>query len=129
MVMKVFKKKPKNVNIKRTESLDCKPVKNVHVTETLLENGEVLLTYPVMTRPWFANLIRHLGGPSEKAHTKKLQLDILGTAVWELMDGKLTVRQVIQRFAMKHQLHSREAEVSITLFLRDLGKRGIIGLR
>ena len=127
--MKVFKKKPTNVNIKRTESLDCKPVKNVHVTETLLENGEVLLTYPVMTRPWFANLIRHLGGPSGKAHTKKLQLDVLGTAVWELMDGKLTVRQVIQRFATQHKLHSREAEVSITLFLRDLGKRGIIGLR
>ena len=127
--MKVFKKKPKSVNITRTESLECKPVKSVHVTETRLETGDVLLIYPVEMRPLLTSLIRRLGGPTGKTYTKKLQLDALGTAVWELMDGKRTVRQVVQRFAMKHQLHSKEAEVSVTLFLRDLGKRGIIGLR
>ena len=127
--MKVFKKKPKNVNITRTESLECKPVKSVHVSETRLETGDVLLTYPMEMRPWFARLIRRIGGPSGKNYTKKLQLDALGTAVWELMDGRRTVRQVIHRFAKKHRLYPREAEVAVTQFLRDLGKRGIIGLK
>ncbi|MBW2539086.1 MAG: PqqD family protein, partial [Deltaproteobacteria bacterium] len=30
----------------------------------------------------------------------------MGTAVWELIDGKQSVQQVIKRFAKKYQLHS-----------------------
>jgi len=129
MVIKAFKKNPKSVDLSRKESLAYKPVKNVQVTEKRLETGDVLLTYPVDVRPWFAGLVRRLGGPSEKTYTKKIQLDTLGTAVWEMMDGHRTVRQLIQKFAKQHQLHAREAEVAVTQFIRDLGKRGVIGLQ
>lgn len=60
---------------------------------------------------------------------KKLQLDALGTEVWDLIDGRRSVRKIIQRFAETHRLHPREAEVSVTRFLRELGKRGLIGLQ
>ena len=113
----------------RKESLAYTPVKNVQVTEKRLETGDVLLIYPVDVRPWFAGLVRRLGGPSGKTYTKKIQLDTLGTAVWEMMDGKRTVRQLIKRFAKHHQLHNREAEIAVTQFIRDLGKRGVIGLK
>jgi hypothetical protein len=129
MVMKAFKKKPHSVDMARKESLAYTPVKNVQVTEKRLETGDVLLTYPAEVRPWFAGLVRRLGGPSGKTYTKKIQLDTLGTAVWEMMDGKRTVRQLIRKFAKHHQLHTREAEVAVTQFIRDLGKRGVIGLR
>jgi len=88
-----------------------------------------VLSYPVVMRPLFAWLVRRMGAPEAPVRVKKLQLDALGTAVWELMDGRRTVRQVIHDFAGEHQLHPREAEVSVTLFLRDLGKRGIVGLQ
>jgi hypothetical protein len=127
--MNVFKKKNKNPGITRTEALECKPVKNNMIKETRLETGEVLLDYPVVMRPWIENLMRRLGGSLAGQKTKKLQLDKLGTAVWELIDGNQSVQQVIQRFAQKYQLHSREAEVAVTRFLRDLGKRGLIGLQ
>jgi hypothetical protein len=127
--MNVFKNKHKGHGITRTQALEFKPVKNNEIKETRLETGEVLLAYPVVMRPWVENLMRRLGGTVAGQKTKKLQLDELGTAVWELIDGKHSVQQVIQRFAKKYQLHSREAEVAVTRFLRDLGKRGLIGLQ
>ncbi|UCH21612.1 MAG: PqqD family protein [Deltaproteobacteria bacterium] len=115
--------------ISRIEALKCTPIKNVHVKETRLENGAVLLTYPVAMRPWITGLIRRFGGHSERTFTRKLQLDDLGTHVWDLIDGINTVQKVIQRFAEKYQFHLKEAEVSVTRFLRELGRRGIIGLQ
>jgi hypothetical protein len=79
-------------------------------------------------RPWIAGLIRRFGGPSDRSFTKKLQLDELGTQVWNLIYGSTTAQSVIQRFAEDYQLHLKEAEVSVSRFLRELGRRGIIGL-
>jgi hypothetical protein len=124
--MKAFRKK---TQISRTEALILKPIKNAEIQETLLETGEVLLIYPIKVRPWATVLMRRLGGSSNQTQTKKLQLDTLGTAVWELIDGSRSVRQVIRRFSQQHRLHPKEAEVAVTQFLRDLGKRGLIGLK
>lgn len=111
------------------EALEYRPVKNIQVREEVLASGDLLLSYPVTMRPWFARLARRLGGPEEPVRFRKLQLDELGTAVWHLVDGNRTVRQVVQAFAREHQLHRREAEISVTQFLRTLGKRGIIGIK
>ena len=113
----------------RSEALDCIPVKIDRIEETRVENGVLLLSYPVTIRPWLAGLFKRLGGSSDRTVLKKLQLDSLGTEVWELMDGKSRVRDVVQRFAKTHRLPLREAEVAVTRFVRDLGRRGLIGLR
>jgi hypothetical protein len=123
---KKHKRKP---NLSRTQALDCTPVKNTYVQATRLDTGEVLLTYPAAMRPWIAGLIRRFGRASEGAMTRKLQLDELGTQVWDLIDGSINVKSLIQRFADNYQLQLKEAEVSVTRFLRELGRRGIIGLR
>ncbi len=129
-IMEVFRKKQKRgPHILRAQALECTPVKNIHVKATRLDNGEVLLTYPGAMRPWIAGLIRRFGGPSDRSFTKKLQLDELGTQVWDLIDGSSTAQRVIRRFAQDYQLHLKEAEVSVSRFLRELGRRGIIGLR
>ncbi len=125
----MIRKKTEPSTIKRTEALKSTPVKNIEVTATRLENGEVLLTYPVGMRPWMTGIVRWLGGKPDRTQTKKIQLDTLGTDVWDQLDGKRSVRQVIKQFAKKHRLHQKEAEMSVTQFLRDLGKRGIIGIK
>lgn len=127
--MRVFRTKNRGLHLTRAEALACTPVKNAQITEARLETGEVLLTYPVRIRPWIAKLIRRFGGGINRVQSKKLHLDELGTAVWDLMDGTRSVRQIIQRFATRYQLHPREAEVAVTRFLRTLGKRGLIGLK
>ncbi|UCD32397.1 MAG: PqqD family protein [Desulfobacterales bacterium] len=96
--------------------------------ETRLDSGEVILTYPLAVRPWLAGIGRRLGVNPDTTQTKKIQLDALGTSVWEQMDGKRSVREIIQGFVRAHQLHPKEAEVAVTQFLRNLGKRGLIGI-
>ena len=74
-------------------------------------------------------MARWLGRSTDRIQTKKIQLDTLGTSVWEQMDGKRSIREIIQEFVRKHQLHPKEAEVAVTQFLRNLGKRGLIGIK
>jgi hypothetical protein len=128
-IMRVFKKKSKQPSISRTDALDAIPVKNIQITETRLETGEVLIRYPVTMRPFFAGLVKRFGGPNVQIQMKKLQLDELGTSVWEMINGRSSVRQLVERFAKSHQLEAREAEVSVSQFIRELGRRGLIGLR
>ena len=80
-------------------------------------------------RPVFAGLVKRFGGPEVQTQIKKLQLDELGTSVWKLMDGKRSVRQLVEMFGGTHQLEPREAEVSVTQFIRELGRRVLIGMR
>ena len=127
--MRVFKKKPKGPSISRAEALNRIPIKNRQVSEDRMETGEVVLNYPVTMRPLFAGLIKRFGGPEVQTQTKKLQLDQLGTSVWDLVDGKRNVRQLVKAFAGTHQLEPREAEVSVTQFMRELGRRGLIAMR
>jgi hypothetical protein len=127
--MVLFKKRRGHPIISREKALNCKPVKNIQVNETRLETGAVMLTYPVGTRPWVAALIKRFSGALQKPITKKLELDTLGSAVWDLLDGNRSVKQVIREFSKSYRLHSKEAEVSVTQFLRQLGKRGLIGFR
>ena len=128
--MKVFKRRQAAEDgAARAASLACRPTKNPEVRETPLDSGELLLTYPVRVRPWFTSLARRLGAPAVDVQTRRLQLDTLGTAAWRLLDGRRTVAGLVRAFARQFQLHPREAEVSITRFLKELGKRGLIGLK
>ena len=127
--MRVFKKKPKAPSISRREALDSIPVKSIQITEARLETGEIVISYPVAMRPFFAGLLKRFGGPEAQIQIKKLQLDELGTSVWDMINGKSSVRQLVEGFAKLHRLEAREAEVSVSQFLRELGRRGLIGLR
>jgi hypothetical protein len=127
--MKVFRKKQRRPRLSRAAALECRPAKSLHITESRLDSGDVILEYPLTVRPWLAAVSRRLGGPQDIVQTKKLQLDAMGTEVWDLIDGDRSVRRIIQTFAKAHRLDNKEAEVSVTSFIRELGQRGLIGLQ
>lgn len=118
-----------NSNRTRTDALACIPVKNRHVREQPLASGEVLVLYPVAVRPWMARLGRWLGAGDAPPRTGKLQLDRLGSTVWALLDGRTPLRRIAATFAETHRLERREAEVAVSQFIRELGRRGLVGLR
>ena len=126
--MRVFRKKSGANQLSRTEALKYTPVKSLQITETRLESGEVIIEYPLAVRPWIAAVARRLGGNHDRKLTKKLQLDALGTSVWDLVDGRRSVGSIIRIFAKTHRLENKEAEVSVTSFIRQLGQRGLLGL-
>ena len=128
-IMKVFRKKAAVSHLSRRQALEYRPVKSGQISELRLESGEVVIEYPLSVRPWIAAVAKRLGGSQNRKQTKKLQLDAMGTSVWDLIDGQHTVRRMINIFAQTHRLEKREAEVSVTQFIRELGKRGLLGLR
>lgn len=113
----------------REEALKGRPIKNEEVKETITESGDVLLTFMVPVKAFFAGFIRRFTSRPDKVMTRKIQLDALGTQVWKLIDGRRSVRRIIADFADANQLHLQEAEVSVTQFLRSLGKKGLIGMK
>jgi hypothetical protein len=127
--MKVFRKKSTPTQFDRKAALKFTPLKNIQVSEERLESGEILIRYPITMRPWIASLAKRFGGSPDRIQTKPLQLDTLGTEVWELIDGNRSVGQIIKVFAERHRLQIREAEVAVSQFIRQLGHLGLIGMR
>ena len=119
----------KSPPLSRSDAFSCIPIRNPHVVETRLETGEILLAYPETLKPWFITILQRMKKESRLQRLRKLQLDILGTGVWDLVNGKSTVMEIIDLFADCHQLYRKEAEVSVVQFLRELGRRGIIGMK
>jgi hypothetical protein len=113
----------------RAEAFAYCPVKNQEVLEEEVEGGVVVLTYPLVIRPWLAGLAQRLGLQSREPLTRRLQLDEMGSLTWSLLDGKRTVQDVVDLLCRRYNLNRREAEVATSGFLRELGKRGLIGLR
>jgi hypothetical protein len=113
----------------RVSALACRPAKNTQVVVAQLESGDLLLTYPVRVRPWLARLLRRLGRGDQPPPRRKVQLDALGTQVWGLIDGRRSVGEIVAAFGKAHKLSHREAELSVTAFLRMLGKRGLVGMQ
>jgi hypothetical protein len=121
--------KPSETASARTAALDCRPIKHRDVEAQSLENGDLLLTYPVALRPWLSRLHKRLGSRPQTPKRRKVQLDALGTQVWEWIDGERSVGDIVRAFSEAHHLSNREAELSVTAFLRMLGKRGLIAMR
>lgn len=111
----------------RGEALACKPLKNRNVTETRMDTGLIRLSYPLRLKPLFADVAKKFGMWKDgNQPIKRLELDEMGTLVWDMIDGKTNVRKIAAEFAKKYQVLPREAEVAAASFLRDLGKRGLI---
>ncbi|WP_029894614.1 PqqD family protein [Desulfohalovibrio reitneri] len=122
------KKKPVQPTIPREEALASVPVRNRDVEEESGDDG-LVLSYPTTLNPWFARMARKVGIWDGSPIQKKLQLDEMGELVWSWIDGQSSVAELSQKLAERYDLHSREAEVSMSTFLRELGRRGIVAFR
>ena len=113
----------------RSEAFAYRPVRNREVIEEKLESGTMVLTYPLRVRPWLVGIAQRLGLQSKESLTRKLELDEIGSLTWTLLDGKRTVQDLVDLLCRRYKLNRREAEVAMTGFLRELGRRGLIGLQ
>jgi hypothetical protein len=132
MVFRSKKKKshvPPDNGLSRKHALACIPVRNPEVREQKNEQDELCLTYQVRFRPWFQGIVQKITGKQSQIIERKLQLDELGSSVWQMINGKRSVHGLISEFQATHKLNQREAEISVTAFLKELGKRGVIVMR
>jgi hypothetical protein len=73
--------------------------------------------------------VRLLGRLGPRTRTRRVELDELGTAVVDLLDGRRSVDDVVRQFCARFRLNPREAELSVTAFLSSLHRRRAIGMR
>lgn len=113
----------------KKDALSCIPERNPGIEEFFPDTGGLILSFPVMYKPFFMRLQRFLRSNPKRTFRRRIQLDGLGMDVWSLLDGKRDVRAVIKAFAGLHGLNEKEAEISVTLFLRSLGQKGLIRIK
>jgi hypothetical protein len=110
--------------LSREQSLASMPLHNEAIGAERTDSGDARLTVPRRENWWVRVLDRVLYVPKNR----RIRLDELGTYVWDLCDGHHTVRDVIRAMSARYKLHRKEAEVSVVTYLRQLARKGLIGI-
>lgn len=124
---RVVGKKPK---FSRAEVLASRPIRNPAVTwareKRNDESPEVaVLQVPRRHDRWGNFVARWFRLPD----SRKLELDEIGSDVWDLCDGTYTVEAVTKAVCAKYRLNRRQGETSVTAYLRMLAERRLVALR
>lgn len=108
----------------KEQTLAVTPIRNPHVSWESVEGGEILLKIPRRAD----KLGKLIGKVFRVPDYKEVVLDEVGSSVWELCDGKRDMGSVISETSKKYKLNRREAEVSVTTYIRTLAERKLVGL-
>ncbi|MHC4915714.1 MAG: PqqD family peptide modification chaperone [Planctomycetota bacterium] len=117
--------------VDRRRSLALKPLRNPHVPWKPQDDpaAPVTIEIPLQRRAvpkplvWIATKLARQEPPS----VRRLQLDPVGSFVWRIADGTLTVRELIWKLAAAYKLNRRDAEVALLEFLGKLSARNLLG--
>ncbi len=112
-------KKPR---LSAEEALNSKPMRLVDAEMSLLPEGGMLKV--LMRQPKWGRTLFRLPENS----TKTYEFDAIGVFVWDNIDGKTSVEQIILRLAKRYDMNMREAQVPTIKFLEMLIKRGLVGV-
>ncbi len=107
----------------REQALDALPIRNPSLKWRDTEDGEVVVR--LQRRQGLRG--RLVGLVFYVPEYRDITLDEVGSHVWRLCDGERTVSDVVGELVREYKLNKREAEVSVTEYLRMLGKRGMMG--
>jgi len=118
-----FWRRPKPLS--REQSLASVPLRNQAVREEQTDAGETRLVIPLRPAWWARALSRVFYVPKQR----RVVLDEIGAYVWGLCDGKKSVRDIVAALSARYKLHRKEAEISVVAYLRQLARRGLIGIR
>jgi len=111
--------------VKKTKSnlFDLVPVISEHVTTE--KEGELsVIAFPRFRSKFMQKYLV----PKNKPAIIRIRLEEHGTAVWDLIDGQRTVREIADALA-EHFNHELNYEYRIAIYLRQLHKQGFITLR
>jgi hypothetical protein len=103
--------------------LGSRPLRNEQLRTEELEDGGIRI-YALRRESWWVRLLAIVFPiPRER----RVELDSVGRQVWELCNGEHTLREMVEAFRKRHKLTRMEAEWSLRNYLKDLGRRGLVG--
>jgi hypothetical protein len=119
----------------RAQVMAARPVRNPvvnwerylppHAEEDSTPPEVVLLKVPRRADRWGNLVARFFKLPAHR----KIELDEMGSDVWEMCDGAATVEALTKAVCAKYHLNRRQGEASVTAYLRMLAERRLIALR
>lgn len=112
----------------RAQALEFIPVINSSIDVEHRDKGSCRLHYELALKPWFVRAHERLRKAPFPPQKKTLELDEIGSLVWSLIDGRHSVGAIAKTLGETYELEAREAELSTSTFLRELGRRGLIAL-
>jgi hypothetical protein len=104
------------------EQLEARPIKNERAVASRTEDDAVRLRVPLVYPVWLRSAARALGLRQEKS----FELEGVGRAVYDRVDGKNSVENLVDWLAREHGLSFHEARVLIMKYLQMLMERGLI---
>lgn len=111
--------------LNKTAALEAIPVVNPTVQINRTSQDLIRITYSFRMNSWLTRLL-----PTQMTKGyRTLELDALGTFVWEQIDGNRSVLDIAAKLEDKFKLHRQEVEQSLASFLRELGTREIIAIK
>lgn len=110
--------------VSKAEVLGAFPVRNALVAWELNDRDEVVLRVPRRQDRVGKILSRIFAAPDHR----QIVLDELGSRVWQLCTGKNTVESIVRDLAKQYRLSRREVELSLSRYLQQLARRGLVGL-
>lgn len=116
--------------VSRAQVLGARPIRNPVVDWERAKLREeqpeiVLLRVPRRADRWGNTVARLFKLPSHR----KIELDEMGSDVWEMCDGTLTVDALTRAVCAKFHLNRRQGEASVTAYLRMLAERRLLALK
>jgi hypothetical protein len=104
------------------DQLEATPIKNEKAVATATEADAVRVRVPQIYPPWLRSAARALGLRKEKSY----ELEGVGRAVYDRVDGTSSVENLVDWLAEQHRLSFHESRVLIIEYLQMLMQRGLI---
>jgi hypothetical protein len=111
--------------VDRQATMVLRPVRNTKLTWEKRDSGETILSVPLNESA--SRFARWMAKRMKVPDTRRVELDEVGSFVWELCDGQHTVESIVAKTGSQYKMNRREAEVSVTMFLQMLHERNFIG--
>ena len=111
----------------REDSMGAVVFRNKEVRVARNTKGVATLFVSFSAPQWIDRIAARFGAPPN-AGEAKVELDEIGTFVWDMCEGELTIREMGVRLAEKYKLTRKESEASLTTFLRSLAQRKLVAI-
>jgi hypothetical protein len=115
--MPLFGKKKEPPKVSPERLYRSIPIANPRVRYEEDAEGIVTILIPIAT-----------GDSKQPERTAKIKLDVIGSKVWKKIDGKTPFNEIVQWMKKEFMLTEREAEVSLSMFMKSLVDKKLVAL-
>ena len=118
-----IKHRPEGLRLTRDEAFNARPVATEVLGRRARENGGALIIIPMRPTGYQKWLLRI----SESAQ-RTIELDAVGVDVFDMCDGRTSVREIARKFAREHQVDQHEAEMAVASFVQMMMRKGLVSM-